>query len=158
MLPHWLNRRIVQKLWKRSLIRQRLKDFFVSIKDPRVERTRLHQLGDILTIAILAVLAGGNGWEDMEVYGLSKQERIGPNSTDPNSRRDYSNGYEEIKTIKGLQYLYRRWYENGKKRSEYLGLYLNISIVPPNPFIPSCLPAFTVSHIDMNKTFYSPIT
>ena len=52
---------------------QRLKDCFASIKDPRVERTRLHQLGDILTIAILSVLAGGNGWEDMEVYGLSKQ-------------------------------------------------------------------------------------
>ncbi len=48
---------------------QRLKDCFASIKDPRVERTRLHQLGDILTIAILSVLAGGNGWEDMEVYG-----------------------------------------------------------------------------------------
>jgi len=28
---------------------------------------------DILTIAILAVLSGGNGWEDMEVYGVSKQ-------------------------------------------------------------------------------------
>jgi hypothetical protein len=35
---------------------QRLQDCFASIKDPRVERTRLHQLGDILTIAILAVL------------------------------------------------------------------------------------------------------
>jgi hypothetical protein len=52
---------------------QRLKNCFASIKDPRVERTRSSQLGDILTIAILAVLAGGNGWEDMEVYGLSKQ-------------------------------------------------------------------------------------
>jgi hypothetical protein len=52
---------------------QRLKDCFASIQDPRVERTRLHQLSDILTIAILAVMAGGNGWEDMEVYGLSKQ-------------------------------------------------------------------------------------
>lgn len=56
-----------------SALSQRLKDCFACLKDPRVERTRLHQLGDILTIAILAVLAGGNGWEDMEVYGLSKQ-------------------------------------------------------------------------------------
>jgi len=30
------------------------------LQDPRVERTRLHQLSDILTIAIL-VLSGGNG-------------------------------------------------------------------------------------------------
>ncbi|MCY7284041.1 MAG: ISAs1 family transposase, partial [Cyanobacteria bacterium CAN_BIN43] len=40
---------------------------------PRVERTRLHQLSDILTIAILSVIAGGNGWEDMKLYGVSKQ-------------------------------------------------------------------------------------
>lgn len=53
---------------------QRLRDCFVSIEDPRVERTRLHQLCDILTIAILSVLVGGKGWEDMEVYGLSKQQ------------------------------------------------------------------------------------
>lgn len=52
---------------------QRLKDCFERIDDPRVERTRLHQLSDILTIAVLSVIAGGNGWEDMELYGISKQ-------------------------------------------------------------------------------------
>ena len=52
---------------------QCLKDCFTLIQDPRVERTRLHQLSDILTIAILSVIAGGNGWEDMELYGVSKQ-------------------------------------------------------------------------------------
>ncbi len=52
---------------------QRLKDCFASIKAPRVERTRLHQLSNILTIAILSVIAGGNGWENMELYGVSKQ-------------------------------------------------------------------------------------
>jgi len=39
---------------------------FATIEDPRVERTRLHLLSDILTIAILSVMAGGEGWEDME--------------------------------------------------------------------------------------------
>lgn len=52
---------------------QRLQECFAEIKDPRVERTRLHQLPDIIIIAILSVIAGGNGWEDMETYGLSKQ-------------------------------------------------------------------------------------
>lgn len=52
---------------------ERLRDCFATIVDPRVERTRLHQLSDIVTIAILSVLAGGQGWEEMEVYGLSKQ-------------------------------------------------------------------------------------
>ncbi|MFB2805384.1 transposase family protein, partial [Microcystis sp. BLCC-F209] len=61
-----------RKTLEASALSQRLKDCFAAIKDPRIERTPLHQLGDILTIAILAVLAGGNGWEDMEVDGLSK--------------------------------------------------------------------------------------
>ena len=56
-----------------AALSQRLRDCFALIKDPRVERTRWHQLNDILTIVILAVLAGGNGWEDIEVYGESKQ-------------------------------------------------------------------------------------
>jgi predicted transposase YbfD/YdcC len=38
-----------------------------------VERTKKHQLTDILVIAILAVIAGAQGWEDMENYGISKQ-------------------------------------------------------------------------------------
>jgi len=28
-----------------------------------------HLLSDILTIAILSVMAGGEGWEDMELWG-----------------------------------------------------------------------------------------
>ncbi len=47
---------------------------FSEIKDPRVERTRTHLLIDILMIAILSVIAGGKGWEDMETYGLSKYD------------------------------------------------------------------------------------
>ena len=47
---------------------------FGDLKDPRVERTRVHILTDILSVGILSVIAGGNGWEDMENYGLSKCE------------------------------------------------------------------------------------
>ena len=55
-----------------AAISQRLKDCFASLKDPRVERSQLHELCDILAIAILSMIAGGMGWEDMELYGLSK--------------------------------------------------------------------------------------
>lgn len=51
---------------------KKLKQCFAGISDPRVRRTRLHRLSDILVIAILCVIAGGNGWEDMELYGESK--------------------------------------------------------------------------------------
>ena len=55
-------------------IQKSLVQHFQEIKDPRVERTKKHQLTDILVIAILAVIAGAQGWEDMENYGISKKQ------------------------------------------------------------------------------------
>lgn len=39
-----------------------------SIPDPRVARTRVHKLADILTMALLAVINGADGWEDMAEF------------------------------------------------------------------------------------------
>jgi predicted transposase YbfD/YdcC len=55
-----------------TILAQRLRDCFELIQDHRSTRTLLHQLSDILTIAVLSGLAGGIGWEDMNLYGLSK--------------------------------------------------------------------------------------
>lgn len=55
-------------------ITSRFQEYFTKVKDPRVERTRYHLLKDIITIAILAVIAGAEGWEDIEEYGLNKKE------------------------------------------------------------------------------------
>jgi len=44
-----------------------------TVKDPRIERTKLHKLGDILVISVLAVIGGAKGWEDIENYGQSKE-------------------------------------------------------------------------------------
>lgn len=57
-----------------TALTEKMGEIFSEIEDPRVERTRVHLLTDILTIAILSVIAGGKGWEDMENYGLSKYE------------------------------------------------------------------------------------
>jgi predicted transposase YbfD/YdcC len=53
---------------------QSLHDCLALIQDHRSTRTLLHQLSDLLTIAVLSVIAGGNGWEDMALYGLSKYD------------------------------------------------------------------------------------
>jgi DDE_Tnp_1-associated len=53
---------------------QSLQDCLALIQDRRSTRTLLHQLSDILTITVLSVIAGGNGWEDMALYGLSKYD------------------------------------------------------------------------------------
>lgn len=57
-----------------TLLTEKIEEIFSEVEDPRVERTRVHLLTDILIIAILSVIAGGKGWEDMENYGESKYE------------------------------------------------------------------------------------
>jgi len=46
-----------------------IEQHFGDIEDPRVERTKLHQLIDILVIALCAVIAGADNWEDVEEFG-----------------------------------------------------------------------------------------
>lgn len=46
---------------------------FGHLNDPRVERTRAHNLLDILTIAICAILAGAEGPTGMETFGRAKE-------------------------------------------------------------------------------------
>ena len=51
-----------------------ISDHFAQMTDPRVERSRQHQLIDIITIAICAVICGADTWVDIESYGRAKQE------------------------------------------------------------------------------------
>lgn len=48
--------------------------YFADLSDPRVERTRLHELMDILVIAICAVICGADSWVEMETYGRAKEQ------------------------------------------------------------------------------------
>lgn len=47
---------------------------FQGLDDPRVDRTKLHKLIDILVIAVCATICGAETWEDIEEYGNTKQE------------------------------------------------------------------------------------
>jgi predicted transposase YbfD/YdcC len=42
---------------------------FAALDDPRVERTKLHPLLSIITIALCAVIAGADSWDDIELFG-----------------------------------------------------------------------------------------
>ena len=44
------------------------------IKDPRLDRRKLHSLKDILVIAVCATICGADNWEDMADFGQSKRE------------------------------------------------------------------------------------
>ncbi len=48
--------------------------YFSELTDPRVERNREHLLGEILLIAIAAVLSGAESWKEIAQYGEDKLE------------------------------------------------------------------------------------
>jgi hypothetical protein len=39
-----------------------------AVEDPRVDRTKAHDLQDILVLSVLAVLCGADGLEDIELF------------------------------------------------------------------------------------------
>jgi predicted transposase YbfD/YdcC len=45
---------------------------FADLTDPRIDRSRLHELLDIVAIAICAVVAGADSWDDIEDFGNAK--------------------------------------------------------------------------------------
>ena len=47
---------------------------FSDLADPRVERTRLHSLHDILVIALCAMVCGAEGWDDFVEFAHAKRE------------------------------------------------------------------------------------
>jgi predicted transposase YbfD/YdcC len=49
-----------------------ISEHFASLPDPRVERTKLHPLINILSIALCAVISGADDWVAMEAYGHAK--------------------------------------------------------------------------------------
>ena len=49
-----------------------ISEYFSDLKDPRVNRTKLHKLIDIITITICAVISGADTWVDIELYGETK--------------------------------------------------------------------------------------
>jgi predicted transposase YbfD/YdcC len=51
-----------------------IQQMFADLPDPRVERTKRHQLLDLITIAVCAVVSGADTWVDVEGWGLAKQE------------------------------------------------------------------------------------
>ena len=48
--------------------------YFGELRDPRLERTRDHELKNILVLAICAIIGGADNWEDVEEFGKAKIE------------------------------------------------------------------------------------
>ncbi len=50
-----------------------IREHLATLEDPRVECTKRHQLLDLITIALCAVICGADTWVDIEAWGLAKQ-------------------------------------------------------------------------------------
>lgn len=49
--------------------------YFTTLKDPRKNNhNKLHKLGDILVLTILAVICGADSWVDVEEFGKAKED------------------------------------------------------------------------------------
>jgi predicted transposase YbfD/YdcC len=59
-------------------------DHFATLTDPRIDHTKRHQLIDLLTIALCAILCGADEWVAMEEYGNAKREWFDTFLTLPN--------------------------------------------------------------------------
>ena len=51
-----------------------LRHHFADLIDPRGERSRRHELLDIIGIAICAVISGAESWTAVEAYGHAKHD------------------------------------------------------------------------------------
>ncbi len=47
--------------------------FFDEVQDPRLDRTKLHLLSDMLVITLCAVICGADGWTEIEMFGKAKR-------------------------------------------------------------------------------------
>jgi len=46
---------------------------FKDLQDPRIERAKKHRLIDMIVIALGSIMVGGDGFQDMELFGQSKR-------------------------------------------------------------------------------------
>lgn len=51
-----------------------LTESFASVPDPRIARTRAHELLDMIVMAVCAVICGADGWTDIETFGKAKRK------------------------------------------------------------------------------------
>jgi predicted transposase YbfD/YdcC len=51
-----------------------IKKYFRKLKDPRLNRRKLHLLLDIIVIAICGVISGCNDWQQLETFGRSRRD------------------------------------------------------------------------------------
>ena len=82
---------------------------FAGLADPRQTSRCDHRLVDILAIAVCAVVACAESWEDIELYGRSKRAWLETFLALPNGIPSYQRAYE-------LTFLIHGWSQRERRR------------------------------------------
>jgi predicted transposase YbfD/YdcC len=63
----------VHPAWESTELRTSISEYFATLSDPRKGGMVEHQLIDIITIAVCAVICGANNWVEVELFGHRRQ-------------------------------------------------------------------------------------
>jgi predicted transposase YbfD/YdcC len=85
--------------------------YFARLKDPRRAHRRLHLLQDILVIALCAVIAGAQDWQQIETFGRKRRDWLRRFLTLPNgipSHDTFERVFDRLKP-EAFQACFREW-------------------------------------------------
>jgi predicted transposase YbfD/YdcC len=91
-----------------------LVDCFAEVEDVRIERTKKHLLVDILSLSVMAVMSGAEGWEEIEEFGKQKHDWLRTVLKLPNgipSHDTISRVFQRLKP-EAFQEPFLRWVES----------------------------------------------
>ena len=55
-------------------MKSNLHTHFKCLKDPRIDRKKLHSLQDVLSLVVIGILCGADSWDTIEEFGKTKKE------------------------------------------------------------------------------------
>ena len=84
---------------------------FSELEDPRCDHTKRHLLLDIVCLSVLAVIAGAEGWEDIEEFGQDKQDWLKKYLKLPNGIPSHDTISRVFRALKpeAFQEAFRNW-------------------------------------------------
>ena len=85
--------------------------YFAKLQDPRRRHRRLHHLQDIVVIALCAVLAGAQDWQEIETFGRKRRDWLQRFLTLPNgipSHDTFERVFNRLKP-EAFQACFRNW-------------------------------------------------
>jgi len=90
-----------------------IRKYFAKLKDPRRSHRRLHHLQDIIVIALCAVIADAQDWQDIETFGHKRRDWLQRFLALPNGTPSHATFERVFNRIKPQAFLacFREWVE-----------------------------------------------